>query len=80
MLKSKDILLALITKNVSKHIPKILKNAMAYASYFKSYKCIIIDGHSSDGTYEICKAGLKFNLKLEKSIDNLHPSFQDLLP
>ncbi len=59
MIKSKNVLLALITKNVSKHIPKILKNTMSYASYFNSYKCIIIDGHSTDGTFEICRSWCK---------------------
>ena len=55
IIKTKDVLIALITKNVSKHIPKVLKNVMTYSSYFKSSKTLIIDGHSTDGTYEICK-------------------------
>jgi glycosyltransferase involved in cell wall biosynthesis len=59
IIKTKDVLVALITKNVSKHIPKVLKNAMTYASYFKSSKYLIIDGHSTDGTYEICRSWCK---------------------
>jgi len=59
IIKSKDVLIALITKNVSKTIPKVLKNAMKYSSYFKSSKTLIIDGHSTDGTYELCKSWCK---------------------
>ena len=59
IIKTKDVLIALITKNVSKTIPKVLKNSMKYASYFKSSKTLIIDGHSTDGTYELCKSWCK---------------------
>ncbi len=59
VLKSKNILISLITKNVSKHIPKVLKNATQYASYFNSHKILIVDGHSNDGTYELCKSWCK---------------------
>ena len=75
-IKSKNVLLALITKNVSKHIPKILKNAMSYASYFNSYKCIIIDGHSTDGTFEICRSWCKVepdNRKVYRQPSNFLP-------
>ena len=57
--KTKDVLVALITKNVAKHIPKVLKNAMSYASYFNKHTILIIDGHSTDGTFEMCKSWCK---------------------
>jgi glycosyltransferase involved in cell wall biosynthesis len=57
--KTKDVLIGLITKNNSKHIAKVLKNVQRYSSYFKSSKVVIIDGHSTDGTYDICKMWCK---------------------
>jgi glycosyltransferase involved in cell wall biosynthesis len=76
IIKTKDVLIALITKNVSKHIPKVLKNASKYASYFNSYKCVVIDGHSTDGTFEICKSWCKvdpFNRKVYRQPSNFLP-------
>lgn len=51
--KQYKVLFGLITKNVLQHIPSVLRNVEQYASYFKSYKSVIIDS-SADGTYEYC--------------------------
>ena len=81
IIKTKDVLIALITKNVSKTIPKVLKNSMKYASYFKSSKTLIIDGHSTDGTYELCKSWCKVepeNRKVYRQPSSFLPRPHDL--
>lgn len=62
IMKTKDILIAIITKNVIKTIDKVLKNAFSYALYFNNKKILIIDGHSTDGTFEFCQEWCKNNM------------------
>jgi glycosyltransferase involved in cell wall biosynthesis len=49
------LLIAIITKNVERYITDVLLNAETYSKFFKDYRVIIIDGHSKDKTYQICK-------------------------
>jgi hypothetical protein len=60
-IKEKKVLIALVAKNVNKFIKNVINNSLIYASYFKEYKIIIIDGFSYDGTYETCKEFEKNN-------------------
>lgn len=55
----KTCLIGLLTKNTSTNIVKVLKNVERYASCFLDYKCVIIDGYSTDATPIICKSWCK---------------------
>ena len=52
----KFICIGLLTKNCGSFIAQVLKNVETYASLFKDYKCLIIDGYSTDSTEIICKS------------------------
>jgi glycosyltransferase involved in cell wall biosynthesis len=51
-LKTKTLLVSLITKDVQSYIQSVLQNVERYTSLFKNYQCIIVDGYSKDGTWE----------------------------
>lgn len=55
IVKEKDLLVAVLTKNVGQFLPKILSNVEKYSSYFKSYRCAIIDGFSIDNTVQVAQ-------------------------
>lgn len=61
IIKTKDLIVSIITKNSFKIITQVLKNVQKYTSYFYSYKIIIIDRYSTDGTYNICKMWSKYD-------------------
>lgn len=49
-----NVLFGLVTKNVINHIPSVLQNVEKYASFFQTYRIVIIDA-STDGTFEFIK-------------------------
>ena len=76
ILKTKKVLISLVTKNVINHIFKVLKLAVNYGSYFESFEILIIDGFSTDGTYEFCKEWVKLdkmNCKIYRQNSNFLP-------
>jgi glycosyltransferase involved in cell wall biosynthesis len=52
-LKHKTLLVSIITKNVEHTITSVLSNVERYTSLFKDYVCVVVDGHSSDNTYNL---------------------------
>jgi len=59
LIKSKRLLVAMIAKNVNPYIKRVLANAHRYGSYFSDYSITVIDGHSTDGTFETCQEDSK---------------------
>lgn len=62
-LKKYNLLVGAICKNNAKHMPNVLTNIEQYAKLFSSCRTLIIDGHSTDGTYEIVKEWCKKDSK-----------------
>jgi len=53
--KEYTLLIGVLTKDSSVWIEGVLKNVEAYASLFKTYRCLIVDGHSVDTTRQRCE-------------------------
>ena len=66
-LKTKTLLVALITKDVRTHISAVLQNVERYGSLFKDYQCVIVDGYSSDGTWDDVQKWCSKDLLIRKA-------------
>jgi hypothetical protein len=49
------LLIGLITKNNLTTLPDVLKNVETYASVFLDYNTLIVDGWSTDGSFDYCQ-------------------------
>ena len=65
-MNDKVVLFGLLTKNSGKWIEEVLKNVEKYASFFNDYKCLILDGNSTDTTANKCNAWCSIELSKRK--------------
>lgn len=62
------VFIGVLTKNSGRFIDGVLRNVEAYASLFKSYRCLIVDGASLDNTKQKCEFWCSKNAEKRKFV------------